>query len=617
MKTDTTSILIVEDEAIVAADLAAKLRRLNYEVAGITAEGEEAVLLVDRLRPQLVLMDIQLNGKIDGIEAAKTIRLRQDVPVIYLTAHSDPATLARAKVTGAFGYILKPFEERELATQIELALYKHEADRKLREQREWLRVTLSSIGDAVIATDASGRIKFVNPVAESLTGWKAEEAIGLPVTSVFRIVNEQTGQPLEEPVARVLSEGCVVALANHTALVTREGLTVPVEDSAAPILDAGGKVIGAVLVFHDVTDKRRAVEALKQNEERLKRSQEIAHLGSWELDLETNELTWSDEVYRIFGLQPQQFGASYEAFLAAVHPDDRKIVDDAYSGSLRDNRNTYEVEHRIIRPDGETRYVHEKCEHHRDESGRIIRSIGMVHDITEQKRVQEALQRTNSELEQFAYAASHDLQEPLRAVAGFLKLLRERYGEKIDDKGRSYIQQALNAEQRMKTLIEELLTLSRINTENAAFVSMDLNHIVKDVIDNLQSIIPKKNMDITCTELPNLSIDPNHISSLFQNLILNAVTYNASPKAIVEIGCREHDSAYFFSVKDNGIGIPTRFFKRIFTVFQRLHTDREYPGTGMGLALCKKIVELHGGTIWVDSQPQGGSTFNFTLPRKR
>ena len=208
----------------------------------------------------------------DGIEAAEAIRRQHDVPVVYLTAHSDPATLARAKLTGPFGYILKPFEERELATQIEMALYRHQADRQLRQQREWLRVTLSSIGDAVIATDAEGRITFVNPVAESLTGWKAEEAAGQPVQSVFRIVNEQTGQPLEEPVARVLREGRAVELANHAALVTKDGRTVPIEDSAAPILDAAGQVIGAVLVFHDVTEKRRAEEEIHRAKEEWERT---------------------------------------------------------------------------------------------------------------------------------------------------------------------------------------------------------------------------------------------------------------------------------------------------------------------------------------------------------
>ena len=257
------TILIVEDESIVADDLAGKLRRLGYEVAGITSEGEEAVALTCRLHPSLVLMDISLDGPMDGIEAAEIIRRQHDVPVVYLTAHSDPATLARAKLTGPFGYILKPFEERELATQSEMAIYRHQADQQLRQQREWLRVTLTSIGDAVIATDGEGRITFLNPVAESLTGWKAEEAAGQPIQCVFRIVNEQIGQAAEEPVARVLREGCTVELANHTALVTKDGRTVPIEDSAAPILGAAGQVIGVVLVFHDVTEKRRAEDVLR------------------------------------------------------------------------------------------------------------------------------------------------------------------------------------------------------------------------------------------------------------------------------------------------------------------------------------------------------------------
>ncbi|MBN1831172.1 MAG: response regulator [Deltaproteobacteria bacterium] len=264
-----SSILIVENEAIVAADLANKLKRLGYEVAGIAMGGEEALTFADDLRPQLILMDIRLDGPMDGIEAAELIRGRHDIPVVYLTAYSDSATVARAKLTGPFGYILKPFEEQDLATQIELALYKHQADREVRRQRELMRVTLTSIGDAVIATDAEGRITFINPVAESLTGWKGEDASGKPIPSVFRIINERAGEVLEEPVARVLREGRAVVLANHTALVNRDGRTVPIEDSAAPILDAEGKVIGAVLVFHDVTEKRRAAEELRRSRDEL------------------------------------------------------------------------------------------------------------------------------------------------------------------------------------------------------------------------------------------------------------------------------------------------------------------------------------------------------------
>jgi PAS domain S-box-containing protein len=367
----------------------------------------------------------------------------------------------------------------------------------------------------------------------------------------------------------------------------------------------------------DLTERKLAEQALRLSEERLKRSQAIAHLGSWELDLQKNELTWSDEAYRLFGLVPQQFGATYEAFLAAVHPDDRQKVDEAYAGSLRDNVDTYEIEHRIVRPDGEIRYVHEKCEHHRDASGKIIRSAGMVHDITDRKRALEALERSNSELEQFAYVASHDLQEPLRAIVGFLQLLQNRYEDRLDETGRHFIERSVKAGHRMQTLIRELLTLSRVNTKGATFAPTDLNDLVEDVRDNLQSIIKEKNAEIICARLPELTIDANQIRSLFQNLIVNAVRYNESPKPIIEIGCQQQDNLYHFFVKDNGVGISPKFYQRIFIVFQRLHTEREHPGTGLGLALCKKIVERHGGAIWVQSQPEAGSTFHFTLPRKR
>ena len=735
-----TSILVVEDEAIVAADLAAKLETLGYHVAGITAAGEEAVTLAQSSRPQLVLMDIQLAGAMDGIAAAEAIQRRYDVPVIYLTAHSDSPTLARAKQSGPFGYILKPFEERELAAQIELAIYKHQADRRLREQREWLQTTLNSIGDAVIATDADGCITFINPVAASLTGWPAEAAAGRSVSECFVVINEKTGECLEDPVARVVAEGRPQPLSNHAALVTRDNRRVPIEESASPIRDDDGMILGVVLVFrdvtekrrareilkdsearyralfhdthavmllidpkegriidanpaacafygyspetmttlrvsdintlpadqlrsrmdltattkgqhfffqhrladgqirdvevfsgpiaidnrsllysiiHDITERKRAEEALRSSEIRLKQAEEIAHLGSWALERENDRLVWSDEVFRIFGLQPQAFDATYAAFLAAVHPDDREAVDDAFQRSLQDENEIFAITHRIVRPDGTIRQVNEKCQHYRDESGQVIRSVGMIHDITEQWRTQTALERSNRELEQFAYAASHDLQEPIRAIVGFLQLLQKRYEEHLDDKGRHFIDRSVKAGHRMQQLIRDLLALSRVNTGGGSFKKTDLNWIVSHVLEDLQKTIEEKQARITCSRLPQLPVDVAQIQRLFQNLVANALKYNQSPQPQVSIGCQEMENHFLFYVKDNGIGIAPAFHERIFVVFQRLHTDREYPGTGMGLALCKKIVQRHGGTIRVESQTDDGATFYFTLPKNR
>jgi PAS domain S-box-containing protein len=258
-----TTVLIVEDEAIIAADLAGKLEKLGYEIVGTEAKGEEAVESVFRLKPDVVLMDILLKGEMDGIEAAEAIQYRINAPaVIYMTSYSDDATLERAKLTQPYGYILKPFEERALSATIKMAIYKRQLDRQQHDQLEWLRVTLNSIGDAVISCNADGIVYFLNPVAEVLTGWRTDNALGCPIEEVFRLINEQYHLPSENPVSRVLREGHRVRI--FSVLVTKEDLKIPVEGIAAPVLNIDGWVIGVVIVFHDVTEKRRAEESLLQ-----------------------------------------------------------------------------------------------------------------------------------------------------------------------------------------------------------------------------------------------------------------------------------------------------------------------------------------------------------------
>jgi len=613
-------ILIVEDEAIVASDLIRKLKRLGYTVCAIASTGEEAIAKAKQLKPQLVLMDIQLTGQIDGIEAAREIRDCCDSPVIFLTAHSDSATLARAKLTGPLGYILKPFDERDLATQIELAVNKYQADRKLREQREWLHVTLSSIGDAVIATDEQEKVTFINPVAESLTGWSSAEALGMVATSIFQLVDEQTREPVNPPIGHVVRRNLSVQkqIPERVNMLTKNGRIIPIEHRESPILDFSGKIIGLVITFQDVTDKRSAERALQHSEYLLNKAQEMAHLGSWELDVnDQGMMKWSDEVYRIFGLDFDISSPTYEDFIDRIHPDDRRMVEKTYSDSRYLDSVTYDIEHRIIRPDGDIRYVHQKCEHQRDKGGRVIRSVGMIHDITEQKAAQEALQRSNRELEQFAYVASHDLQEPLRAIIGFLQLLQSRYGESIDEKGHQFIERSIKAGYRMQSLIRELLSLSRVSSRASDFALADLNVIFQEVMESLNPLVEQEKATISCTELPTLAVDANQIRSLFQNLVINGIRYNSNPNPSIEIGCHELGGYYQFFIKDNGIGISPQFHQRIFVVFQRLHTEREFAGSGVGLAMCTKIVERHGGTIWVESGLGKGSTFYFTLPKSR
>jgi len=261
---------------------------------------------------------------------------------------------------------------------------------ELERHRRELAITLDSIGDGVIATDSNGRILRMNPVARTLTGWTREEVLGRPLEDVFRIFNAHTMEPAENPVNRVMREGVVVGLANHTTLEARDGTMRHIADSAAPIFESDGRLIGTVMVFRDVTEERDARTLLRKKDELLSKSQALAHIGSWELDGATHRLLWSDEVYRIFGVSPQEFEGGYEAFLERVHPDDRQAVDEAYSGSVRGKEDQYEIEHRIVQKNsGEVRVVHEQCEHEWKDDGTLVRSLGLLQDITERKQAEE------------------------------------------------------------------------------------------------------------------------------------------------------------------------------------------------------------------------------------
>ncbi|MCI0627922.1 MAG: response regulator [Acidobacteria bacterium] len=278
-------ILVVEDEAIVAADLVARLRRLRYGVPAVVSSGEEALEQVPKTNPSLVLMDIKLAGELDGIEAARRIQTQFAIPVIYVTAHSDEATLARAKATGPYGYLIKPFDMDELRTTIEVALHKHEIDSKLKESAQWFATTLRAIGDGVITTDSQGLVTFMNPVAESLTGWKEAEALGKNLTEVFRAINEATGQPIDHQAANRLHSELPTNHLLDLTLLGRNGTQTAIEETVAPLRNDHGALMGLVLGFRDTGERKRAEEALRKAYDEMEmrvrqRTEELAQANS-------------------------------------------------------------------------------------------------------------------------------------------------------------------------------------------------------------------------------------------------------------------------------------------------------------------------------------------------
>jgi PAS domain S-box-containing protein len=479
------AIVESSDDAIISKDVNGIITSWNkgaehifgYSAQEIVGRSIAVIAAPDRVDEMPRLLERIKHG--ERIEHYETLRRAKDGRLVNISLTVSPIHDEEGRVVGASKVA------RDITDQVRIRA-------QLTVEQERLRVTLSSIGDAVISTDNVGRVAYLNPVAERLTGWRNSDAVGKPLEEVFKIINEDSRQTVENPATKVLREGSVVGLANHTLLITKDGKERSIDDSGAPIRVNSGEITGVVLVFRDVTE-RRAEE-------------------------------------RQFQAQAQQ------------------------------------------------------------------------------------LRRTNEELNQFAYAVTHDLREPLRNIINFSELLLREYKGRLDSEAQTYTKYIVEGVQRMETLLNDLLAYSQAGARPEASVArVDTNDALKKALDNLKVAIAESGAIITSDYLPAVSGHDGQLVQVFQNLVSNAIKYRSGEPPRVQIRAQRNEHEWIFTVRDNGIGIPPEYERTIFGLFKRLH-GREIPGTGIGLAICSKIIERHGGRIWVRSQPTEGSEFFFSLP---
>ena len=304
------------------------------------------------------------------------------------------------------------------------------------------------------------------------------------------------------------------------------------------------------------------------------------------------------------------------------YPEDRDVTDAERARIRAGEIDSARFEKRYVRADGRVVWCEIAIALVRGADGAPQYEIAVFDDVTERKEAEaelreahEELKRSNAELEQFAYVASHDLQEPLRMVSSYTQLLLRRYGERLDGDAREFTTYIVDGATRMKQLIEDLLAYSRIGTKGKEFKPVPLEAALRRAIVNLRAAIEESGAAVTYDALPVVQADDVQLAQLFQNLIGNALKFRSASVPRIHVSCVQKQTEYEIVVADNGIGIEPQYFERIFMVFQRLHNKAEYPGTGIGLAICKKVVERHGGRIWVESKPGEGSAFHFTLPK--
>ena len=489
---------------------------------------------------------------------------------------------------------------------------------EIKQSRDWLETTLNSIGDAVITADAEAKVSLLNAVAQSLTGWKQEEAAGKPLEEIFVIRNAHTGLAVENPVAKVLREGCIVGLANHTRLITRDGRQIPIDDSAAPIRD-GAKIAGVVLVFRDITERLKA-------EERLRLTVEAAPNAMIMVSRDGRIELVNSQTEKLFGYSREQLlGQSVEVLVPkryrAGHGALRtSFLRDPLARPMGAGRDLFGV-----RKDGTEVPIEIGLNPISTSHGDFV--LAAIIDISERKRAEDelhasntALLRANEYLNQFAFAASHDLQEPLRMITSYSQLLLKGYRGQLDGEAETCIRFITEGTKRMRELLADLLAYTQVTGESHEAedvqerMTVNLNRVFQTAVENCKTTIAEASATVTSDALPLVNGHEPHFVQLFQNLIANGLKYRSDRPPRVHVSAERQNGLWRFAVKDNGMGIAPEYHKQIFGVFKRLH-GKTIPGTGIGLAICQRVIERYHGQIWVESQPGDGATFYFTLPQ--
>ena len=973
-----TAILVVEDEAVVATDIAQYLKRGGYDVPAIAATSEDALRMTEELHPDLVLMDILLKGKKDGIETAREIEDRFEIPIIFLTGQADESTLKRVGSTSHYGFLLKPIDAAAIFPTVEMALTRHAFSMRLKESENRFRAVTDSAADAIFSMDLLGNVTYWNKAAERTFGWKADDITGQSVTAILpesakagffkmlpalgaretyvppsfmlwrrkdgtefpaepsfaswktkegtfataivRDISEQTailesvqaGILLIDPTTHKIvdvnttaahlfgaSKEAIIGSVCHRFICPAEAGNCPITDrgqtvenaervlltadgKSRPILKSVSKIslrgrayllesfvdiserkqmehavleseayyraifesaaAGMIILEEDMTVamanskleqltgfRRNEVEGLKpwtefvapEDLERiktyhrsrrrdeasapkeyefrlltkdgtpreafaaaalipgtkrsvvsiidvtaLKTAQEAvrkqaamldaAHDAIMTLDPEGTITYWNRGAERLYGwTKPEAEGQNANALLRTRFPEsqevlwpklresgrwegeltnvtrdgrpvtvasswtllkdergnasaileissdvterkktelalaeseaklritfatmadgiviaglDEKVTDcndailrltqrsreeiigkplaDLLAPEFRSlipdahkllvgavfvrslpnhrERETVRTDSQLLRKSGESVDIETNISLIEGAAGEPAAFLVVARDVTERKQMEQQLdstladlQRSNAELEQFAYIASHDLQEPLRMITSYLQLIEEDYKGKLDEDADQYIAFTVDGAKRMQTLIDDLLAYSRVGTRGEPFIPTSMNGVLSEAIANLEVAIEESHAVVTHDQLPTVLGDRSQLIQLFQNLLGNAIKFRGDDAPIIHVGVEDTKDDWVFSVRDNGIGIDMKYAERIFTVFQRLHARDDYPGTGIGLAVVKKIVERHGGRIWVESAPAQGATFYVALPER-
>jgi PAS domain S-box-containing protein len=618
-------VLHVEDNELDAELVAEALRKGGFSASVVVVQTEaEFGRQLRSHSPDVVIADYNL-PQWTGMEALAVLRREGlDIPLILVSGALGDVTAVECIKRGATDYVLKdglarlPEAMRRALQEKHLLHLRRQAEEALKESLAASEAVRKDLADQkfaldqhviVAVTDVKGRITYANDKFCAISKYSREELLGQD----HRILNSGH-HPKEffQQMYRTITNGKVW----HGEIKNRakDGSFYWVDATIVPFLDTNGKPRQYAAIRTDITERKRAEEV----RERLAAVVESSDDAIIAKTLDGVIIAWNRGAEKVFGYSsPEAVGKSMRMLI----PPERANEEPDILARIGRGESVEHFETVRVRKDGKSIDVSVTISPIRDSGGAIVGASKIARNITERKHSEqrladkaEELARSNRDLEQFAYVASHDLQEPLRMVASYTQLLSERYGGKLDENADKFLGYAREGALRMQVLIQDLLVFSRVVRAGVTCKNVDCNVALEEAVQSLTAAIEESGGVVTHAALPNVWADQTQIAQVFQNLIGNAVKFRKEAPPAISVQAEKSGRNWLFSVSDNGIGIAPEYAENIFVVFQRLHARTEYPGNGIGLAICKKIIEHYGGTIGVESRVGQGSTFKFTLP---
>jgi len=633
MDNSEIKILVVDDQPSNLRFLSELLTAQGYQVYRAIC-GKLALKSALIYSPDLILLDIRM-PEMNGYEVCRRLKATaetEQISVIFLSILDDINDKLQAFRVGGADYIAKPFQIEEVLARIDKQVGLQKLQQQLKEQNAQLQQSqsllasvLNSSLDGVVAYSAVRNSQrnivdfqwlLVNPAAEKISEFPLNEIVG---KYLLAEIPQAGNSGLFDLYVSVVETGETADREFYYEYARRD-TGVWLHIVAVKLND------GLAVTFRNITDRKRAEIALRESEERFRAIFEQAAVGIAKTALCGQFIRVNPGFCQMIGYAESELLQLH--WQAITHPDEVEADTDYVRLLLSGEMQTFSLEKRLICKDREVRWGNVTVSAMRDAGGTAQYLICAIEDISERKLVQELLQasletqtryaeeltRSNAELEQFAYVASHDLQAPLSTIAGSAKLLEKRFHNQLDAQAIKFLGNIVNSCLRMQVLIDALLEYSRVGRSHKRFDLIDCNLVFEDACANLQLAIRQNQASVTRGDLPRIAGDCFQLLQLFQNLVGNAIKYRSHRVPVVQVGALRQGDNWVFSVQDNGIGIAQEHYPRIFQIFQRLHAQKEYSGTGIGLAICQRIVDRHDGHLWVESEPGRGSTFYFSIP---